>query len=610
MKKINFKKIFLSYFLSTGEKVEHEFGDGIYFVRGENRTEGQEDQNNGVGKTAIFLDSIVYALYGETSRNIKKSEIPYNGGTKKKCVVELELEIDGHIIKISRLINPTKFNLEVDGQDVSQSNSGATQEYLEREVLGGIKKEVFQQAIAMKLGGSTPFLSMKKPEREKFIGGIFDLSYLKDGEKIAREEYNACAKTMAVKEGEMSATKPRLKQLVEQVKGAKEQEKQRQEKVKSEIKELDDQADNLQVVDLPPVTNVEKFVSKYVDKLEEIEGKRKEWGEKERSASDQFTHSNSKINTLNKEIKSLEGSRSCPTCDREYDEESQSKITEKIKLSKSELELAEKFNTSLKEKLDKIQGNVMKLNDALSKVNAKIVEERDAHTKEQNLIQQKIRDHELYQEKIKNITIQKERLEKELEKDNSGLFEQLKKDAKSTKESYETIRDEIKQTAEDLEVLDTVKFIYGEKGLRSVILGKLVNLFNDTLDDYLNRLEAPCSIVFDQDFDYEIKNLNDDEISFDNLSSGEQLRVTTALAFTFKDILRLQNQVSFNIGFFDEFFDSAGDGRYLDTMSQIIQERYENLGESSYIISHRTDFEIEGMSEILVVKEDGKSKIE
>ena len=94
MKKINFKKIFLSYFLSTGESVSHEYQEGITFVRGDNRSEGQKEQNNGVGKTAIFLDGMTYALYGETSRNLKKAEIPFNKGGKKKCIVELDLEVD------------------------------------------------------------------------------------------------------------------------------------------------------------------------------------------------------------------------------------------------------------------------------------------------------------------------------------------------------------------------------------------------------------------------------------------------------------------------------------------------------------------------------------
>lgn len=680
MKKINFEKIFLSYFLSTGPKVEHEFGSGIYFVRGENRTEGQEEQNNGVGKTAIFLDSIVFALYGETSRKIKKSGIPYNAGTKKKCIVELDLVVDKKKIKITRSINPSKFTLTVDGENISESVSGATQEYLEREVLGGIKKEVFQQAIAMKIGSSKPFLSMGKPEREKFIGGIFDLSYLKECEKMAREDYNKSAKEKVAIDSKIEVTKPRLKSLIEQVKSAQEEDKKRKKDIENKLAELDVEKYGLDKVEEPTEFTEEfkaevfepkpfgeefkektltkgVFQSKFEPKLEEFEGKLSEQTQALRNTEDSLKHSNFKISTLQTEIKSLEESKSCPTCKRDYDEESLKEIDSTLESKKSEISISEKFNEGFVESIEKYKSNIEKVNSAITKVKQKISEERDSfeddwskvveeenkrktefnerkneflskenerknefmskinekkneYLERRNEYTLKKKDYEIYCEKLKNIESRIESLTKELSEDKSGLFNKLKEDAKTTKKQLEGLKGELVSKTEELEVLDTVKFIYGDKGLRSVILGRLVDLFNSSLNDYLERLEAPCSIEFNQDFDFVITNLNGDEISFDNLSSGEQLRVTTALAFTFKDILRVQNQVCFNIGFFDEFFDSAGDGRYLDTMSQIIEERYKELEESSYIISHRSDFEIDGMEEILVVKENGKSRIE
>ena len=64
MKNIKLGKIELSYFLSTGELVSHEFIEDPLFIKGRNDTAGQVDQQNGCGKSVVFLDGVMFALSG------------------------------------------------------------------------------------------------------------------------------------------------------------------------------------------------------------------------------------------------------------------------------------------------------------------------------------------------------------------------------------------------------------------------------------------------------------------------------------------------------------------------------------------------------------------
>jgi len=380
-KTITFNDIFLSYFLSSGEEVRHTFNDGVTFIYGENRTEGQEEQNNGSGKSALFYDSILFCLYGNTSRDLKKSEIPFNKGGRKKCIVELHLTItEGdkeNDVKIYRSINPSQLTLIVNGEDISQSSAPSTQKYITNELLNGVGAEVFQQSVAMKINNTTPFLLMKKPEREKFIGGIFDLSYLKSAEKMAREDFNDLKKEIGFIESKLKGYQPNIDKTVEKIELIKRQKREREEKRKIQINKLQEDLDGINLGERPVEISFEEENNKLAEDIvklndakarlekkgqeeqlrilkeenerkrlveekekeeqlreiqEENERKRKEQEEKFRLAE-----IDTEIKRLEKEILSDKHSMRCSKCGREFDEESRNKLRGSIEEKESRI---------------------------------------------------------------------------------------------------------------------------------------------------------------------------------------------------------------------------------------------------------------------------------
>ena len=152
--------------------------------------------------------------------------------------------------------------------------------------------------------------------------------------------------------------------------------------------------------------------------------------------------------------------------------------------------------------------------------------------------------------------------------------------------------------------------MFGENGIRKIVLSRIISLFNTTLSLYLKRLEAPCVLEFDSTFDYKMTTLGGIEIPYGSLSGGEKFRLTTALAFTFKDVLRIQNQIAFDIAEYDEWFDVSVDSRGLQIISEILTERWEKYGERQYVITHREDLIVDNSTTITVIKENGISRIE
>lgn len=626
MKNIKLGKIELSYFLSTGELVSHEFVEDPLFIKGRNDTAGQVDQQNGCGKSVVFLDGVMFAFYGVVSReDFKMSDIPYRYGGKKKCVVSLHFEIvmNGKTVpaKITRSLNPSKLVVEVDGVDVSQSHSKTTQEYIVKEILGGISVEVFKNSIAMRLDKSKSFMSMGKPEREKFIGGVFDLTYLKDAEKMARDEFNHTNKEIAGLEGKVSVLVPRVSTIEEQIENTKKQIEAKKATQKANLVKLEEAIENFVVTEPPVELDIEEETEAINKKFTTLETREREI----RSECDSIKL---KKQTVASEIATLrldnsrdalenlkaEESKVCPTCEREMDEDCVEAIKKSIRgreIAISGREDAMKSKESLLSEYEEEYEEKAASMDKGAKIRKILNQQRSEINTRITVNQNEIKEHAKYMGKLDLLKQKRDSYIEEIANSNeNSVIDSQIEDLEDTKKELVDTRKELKDKQEDLEVLKHVKVLYSDQGIRRNILGNIVKLFNANVNLYLRRLEAPCTVEFDDTFNYQLKTLGGIDIPYGSLSGGESLRVTTALAFTFKDILRIQNQISFSVSIYDEWFDVAIDERGLEVVSEILQERRDNYGETPYIITHRTQLQMESAKTVTVVKDNNTSRIE
>lgn len=173
-------------------------------------------------------------------------------------------------------------------------------------------------------------------------------------------------------------------------------------------------------------------------------------------------------------------------------------------------------------------------------------------------------------------------------------------------EEKETLLKEIKK---ELSILDSVKYILSEEGVKTYIVKKIITVLNNRLNFYLNSLDAPCKCTFDEMFEETIYNEQGKEVSYFNFSGGERKRIDTAILFTFQDILRFHSGTSFSLNIYDELLDCALDAKGTDKIVEILKDKVDRYNESIYIVSHKQS-EISNIDNIIFLqKNDGVTSI-
>ena len=174
MKQVNFKRVAIQHFLSVGEEpVEVSFSKGLHVITGSNKD--KPDRRNAIGKSTI-ADSIYFAIFGDTLRELKKDLIP-NNITGGKTHVELDFEVvtskETNVYKVIRHLNPSKVMLFKDGVDVTRDSISNTNKFI-CDVTSATPS-IFQNCVIMTVNNAVPFMAKSKIEKRKFIEDIFGM---------------------------------------------------------------------------------------------------------------------------------------------------------------------------------------------------------------------------------------------------------------------------------------------------------------------------------------------------------------------------------------------------------------------------------------------------
>jgi len=148
---------------------------------------------------------------------------------------------------------------------------------------------------------------------------------------------------------------------------------------------------------------------------------------------------------------------------------------------------------------------------------------------------------------------------------------------------------QIEKSKIDLQLLDQVKFVLSEEGVKSFLIKRILDVLNSRISYYLDKLDANCSCVFNEYFEEQIVNDKGKTSSYYNFSGAERKNIDLACLFTFMDIRRLQGDVTFNISLYDELLDSSLDEKGIELVLGILKERIEKYNESIFVISHRKE---------------------
>lgn len=574
MKSVIFKRVVLQNFLSVGNNpVVVHFKEGLNIITGSNKD--KPDRVNAIGKSTI-ADAIYFGVFGEPLRDIKKDLIVNNltGGT---ACVELDVDIDNSgeckSYKIQRTINPSKVNITCDDVDITCDSIANTNKFI-GELLNATPA-IFQNCVIMTVNNAIPFMAKNKVEKRKFIEDIFGLEIFSDMLSILRNKYNEIKK---VTDTETTKTDEINRSLVNY-------NTQKQ-------KTLDYRKNKLQVYLGRQQTNTvekEKFSTELseivIPNVEDIQTKNVKLLQALKTCDDRITDKITTISEVKANVNLTQTNLSkigtenpqCPVCLRDIKEHDVKHIEdEKLKLKSAITEGKNNIQNLIKE-LDVLKDKKDQIN--------KTIKNNDQLISNQKLIEQKRKN---IQDKIDQINKWQESLVQDIEqmKQNDTEFDEI---IENTQARLTEVTSKVNELTQELSVLDIVKYVVSEEGVKSYIVNKLLELLNSKLVYYLKKLDSNAICYFNEFFEEEIVNEKNKICSYFNFSGAERKSIDLACLFTFSDLRRMQGGVQYNIAIYDELFDSSFDDKGIELIVEILKERVSKFGESAYVISHRKE---------------------
>ena len=592
MKYVNFNTVKIKNFLSIGnEEVELGFKQGLNIITGLNKD--KQDRRNGVGKSTI-ADAIHFAIFGETIRELSKDFI-VNAINKKNTVVQLNFSVNENNeikhYKIVRKLKPTKCYLFVDDVDLTESTIPNTNKKIKKIVSGS--PEVFQNCVIMSLNTTLPFMAQRKVEKRKFIEGILNLEIFSEMLNKARAEYNDVQKCYEHAHKDYDHANNILTLLKEQknniITNVIEQKEKITERIKIIEKEILENQNKIEPIDKDLVERTREKIIQIDSKLEDISSKISD-------IKTNITRHDTEIIFYKKQLSNIGTEKDvCPTClheitsnDREHIHVEQTKINKDI--------------NNRKEDIISLQNQEKGLKD-LKKENLSIREKINVYISN---VKNTANNNKLAKSYIKNLTndldSNKINLKNLEEKETSVEIKDLEYKITTKIKEVEELEKNTNSIHKDLEILNIVKYILSEEGVKSFIVKKILDVLNSRLTYYLQKMDANCLCSFNEFFEEKIINEKGVECSYFNFSGAERKNIDLAILFTFMDMRRLQGDVAYNFVIFDELLDSSLDEKGVELVLNLLRERVEKYKEHIYIISHRKESAKAATGEVITLQ--------
>ena len=591
MKRINFNHISIRNFLSIGnEPVKINFTPGLHIITGINRD--KPDRQNGIGKTSV-VESIYFAIFGKTIRDIRKDLIA-NNCSNESCEVILDFTVDElgsfNSYTVTRTLNPTKLYLYKNGKDETRD----TMKNTEAEIANILSAtpSIFENCVVMTLNGTIPFMAKSKIEKRKFIEGIFNLEIFSEMLLKVRDNFSSAKRVYEIE----------LTKLEEQIKSYNILDNRKQNTLKSQQDKVDEytkrQLNNSKEIESlilknskyceQDVQDVIKELSKYDDGIIKCDQKIERLNEVKLS-------NNISATQKDKEIKNIGTNKDkCPVCLRSITEhdinhinsEKQTLIEERDKFLETVIKSNSDIELTRSQKL-KIKAHLNKLQDRISQIKIENAEKVNNEKRIEQLTAWQIQ----LKEDITNIN------------NTNTEFDDI---LLNLNKEIDIIRNNSNKYRTHLNLLETVKYIVSEEGVKTYIVNKILELFNSKIALYLKKMDSNCSCYFNELFEEEIINDKNKISSYFNFSGAERKNIDFACLFTFMDMRRLQGNVSYNISIYDELFDSSLDEKGVDIITSILKERVQTHNECVMIISHRKESVNIATGEVIFLeKKDG-----
>ena len=483
MRFITFKSLKGQNFLSFGDvPVCVDLCSGVNTIIGTNLD--KEDSKNGAGKSSI-TELLYYCLYGTTLREISKDNIQ-NSVTQKKMEVALEFSVTSNgivdLYTITRKLNPTKCQIVKNNEDITRSTLAKTNELIQSIL--HTSATVFQNSVIMAANSTLPFMALSKVDKRKFIESILGLEVFSAMVLRARDDYNSSKKEYEIEYSLLEQMQSELAFNNAQLNNY--------ERIKEDrINKLDEKrvciskeivsANKLIHANLKDSSEVEQLISTFNKNIDELQ-------EKKAATLSKSIKAESESKSLNRQIERINQNKdNCPTCNRVYSEE---------------------HITHANESLSKLNSNLFLYNQAISKLNKELIsikqglrileQNKENAQNDLNVINNFKSANELVSAKLEHLQSNLNDILKEIDSIKQEQNDGLKQKIDELLITIESKNKNVNTLNNTLNVLESVKFVLSEEGIKSFIVKKILTILNDRMALYLKKLEANCLCKFNE----------------------------------------------------------------------------------------------------------------
>lgn len=626
---------------------------GVVVIKGINNYEDNV-KSNGSGKSSIF-ESIIFALYGETSNGITD---PENRVLNNGYEVSLSLSIDNVDYQITRSKENGKSKVEllqyIDG--VPNDISGRNKTDANKIILNllNISKELFLDSVFLAQGVSTNLSTLSPTARKERLEILTGTEKLIEDFKSYIKERQLEYETKCT---ELTLNKSKIEGNIQSLNNQKNTLRTKIEEIKVEIERykslgnIEDIDNNIKICE-NEIVQIEQTIQDIEQSITESRAKINTLKETKQSIETEKELINTKlvaqrelvyklnsnldnlqnnisthnrdIDRLNKDIEAIRNSDTCPTCGRKYDNANEEHIKQTISKYNAEInqhladierinnQIAEDTNSynlevevgkKLKSDYDALQSKVQEINNLIQIEETNQTNQTNQTKNQRNFISNK-------QTQIKELQAKKEEILKVKVPDTTEYENMIRDIELNITNLHNDIQNIETEWNAQNDLVDTCKYSQQliTKPFRTYLLQNSINLLNEKLA-YLSRK------LFSNEKDIITINGDDSKLdirlgdsSYESLSGGEKTRVNMCLLLAQKYLASNIGNIECNIIVLDEVLGQCDSEAEMNIIDLIIEELQ---SVSSIIFIGHKELPIPYDNLITVVKdENGLSRLQ
>ena len=453
---------------------------------------------SGSGKSSVIqLPFLV--LFGETISDVKLASIPNRNNVKGSMVRGTIMCGDTEYV-ITRTFKPHTIEITKNGERIDLPGIDSKQDYIQSEILCGLTKNIFKNILNLSLNSNVSFIDMGAKDKRSIVDFLLDMEIL----NYYTELVGTDTKNVSASFNEANGSRMTLDKSLADARA----------KVAEKKTALDKANVNLSVEE---INNLESRIAIGNKKKNDVElllkQKQSEFGEKNVAKNakwNEIASIDKDLSILSKQIE-LYNKDKCPTCGASFTTDEFSYLKDKLNgeyndLTKRREEKVNEYNTAAEE-YNKVLSDIQQLQQAQTVVVNKIVELTNSVSSAKDYVHAK----DTYDSAIADV----ERLESEVKSKTA----------------------EIGETNRRVELLNMLKTVYSDKGVKKVLREKYIPELNREINASLERMNVPYRMEFDNDFSAVLYDRGE-AVQIETLSGGEKQRANMAVLYSMVKIVK------------------------------------------------------------------------